>query len=129
MIGKKITVQYYDQNLEMEKILPRSGTVTKIVKSNTSPANWYVIKLNQPFRYRAAVQKHDSNIGTPDSSDLQVKFLLISSRWEDCNLESGDETSVFVFLMEEDSTHKSKTFNLEKFYFACWGIVAADNPI
>jgi hypothetical protein len=115
MIGKQITVHYFDQNAQMEGILPRSGTILRSIKSEDWGDDWYLVKLGEPFNYFVEA---DSN---PER--LEVDHLLIKSRWEGVTIESGEETSVFVLLVPDLSVLDRKPFHAKELPYVCWGMV------
>lgn len=113
-IGKQITIRYFDQNTQMEGILPRSGSILRNVKSEDWGDDWYLVKLDDPFNYF---------VDTTDIERLEVTHLLVKSRWSDMTIESGEETSVFVLLVPDVSMLDRKRFYAKELLFACWGMV------
>jgi hypothetical protein len=111
MIGKQIIIRYFDQNTQMEGILPRSGTILRTLESEDWGDDWYLVKLDDPFNYFI------------DAERLEVTHLLIKSRWTDRTIESVEETSVFVLLVPDVSVLDRTPFFAKELPFVCWGMV------
>jgi hypothetical protein len=115
ILVKQITVRYFDQNIQMEGILPRSGTILRSIESEDWGDDWYLVKLDEPFNYFVDVDSKPER--------LEVGHLLIKSRWEGMTIQSGEETSVFVLLVPDVSVLDRKPFCAKKLLYVCWGMV------
>ena len=104
LIGSKITIEYYDQNEEFAKILPRSG---KIISHHYTENvdDWYLVELEDPFAYNGRENAR----------------LLIRSRWKGETLENG-KTSVFILLIPDPALVNENKIELEKFEHVAWGL-------
>lgn len=49
LIGRRVRVNYFDQNYHFETIFPLKGVVTKAIKVNTT--NFFLIKFDKSFVY------------------------------------------------------------------------------
>jgi len=115
MIEKQITVRYFDQNTQMEGLLPRSGSILRNVKSEDWGDEWYLVKLDEPFNYFLEADSKPER--------LEVGHLLIKSRWEGVTIQSREETSVFVLLVPDVSVLDRKPFYAKELPYVCWGMV------
>jgi len=115
MLNKQIVVRYFDQNTQMEGILPRSGMILRSVKSEDWGDDWYLVKLDEPFNYFVEADSEPER--------LEVDHLLIKSRWEGVTIQSGEEASVFVLLVPDVSVLDRKPFYAKELPYVCWGMV------
>lgn len=120
MIGKRIVIEYYDQNTQMEEFLPRSGTIMRQLNSKDWGNGWYLVKLDVPFDYE---EKIVPVLG--HSPNFHVTNFLIKSRWEGKLIECDNETSVFVLLVEKPPL-EAGPFDSKEFHQGCWGMVRCE---
>ncbi len=123
MIGEQIILRYFDQNLQMESILPRSGRVVRIVASEDWGDDWHLVKLDEPFSYLFEPTKQDEEAETACRERLDVAHVLIKSRWQGVSIQSVEPTSVFVLLVPDISVFDEETFYAKQLVFVCWGMV------
>jgi len=116
IIGTKISIEYFDQNEEFANILPRSGLITQKLKSSDSIDNWFVIDLDEPFEYQM-------KIGEPFQFKLlHCNKLLIRSRWEGKEIGGNEDTSIFIFLITDETLLDNGIINIDNFYHIAWGM-------
>jgi len=101
LIGRTISIEYFDQNNDFESIFPRTGRI--LSRHITDNANdWYLIDLDEPFKYNGRNNNQ----------------LLIRSRWEGETLKN---TSVFVLLIPDQELVKNEIINIDEFEHVAWG--------
>jgi len=106
LIGKKVTIEYFDQSETFAKLLPKSGEIIK--QYNISGAkDWYLVKLDKHI----------------DFSGRENYYILIRSRWEGKEILK-EETSVFIVLIPDMKLLDEKQpLDIEKFELVAWGII------
>ena len=126
MIGKKITIEYYDDNVNFECLLPRSGYVVSEISFEDYGNGWYLIKLDEPFDYKQSSDYRNRNAKSEDFKEIHYTHFLIKSRWKGVEIEADEPPSVFVLLVPDSSVFKSDSVLGKDFLHVCWGMV---NPI
>jgi len=80
IVGKKVVVNYFDQNSDFEKIFPMTGTVTRKIKVGSQ--DFFIVQFDKSFVYRnrdfsqiATKERHAGNyIG--DKGEIHVHVCL-----------------------------------------------------
>lgn len=103
LIGKKIQIEYGDQNINFEKIFPKTGEIiSRHITDNVD--DWFLVKLDEPFEYNG--RNNDK--------------ILIRSRWEEATIKDSD-VSVFVLLIPHAELIKYEKIDVEEFEHVTWG--------
>lgn len=121
MIGKRIVLQYYDQNERMQEFLPRVGTIVRRDVSGDWGDNWFLVKLDQPFDYEGAQTVRAGTIQTLPGV-FQVSHFLIRSRWVGEEIGPDAEVSVFVLVVKQPHP-EGEIFEASDYPWGCWGTV------
>ncbi len=123
MIGKRITVEYFDQNEVFKHLLPRSGCVIRQVSFEDYGEDWYLIALDEPFNYKQSSDYRHRDAKPDFFKEMHITHLLIKSRWENVELGGNEPTSVFVFLVPDISIFDKSDILGKDFLHVCWGMV------
>jgi len=108
LVGRKIWLEYYDQNDRFEEdFTPQYCTVERRFSEKSGPDDWFLVSLEVPLDYECARYSH----------------LLIRSRWADVRLGGSPYTSVFILLVPDAEEVKSP-FEFEDFLSVAWGLAA-----
>jgi len=126
MIGKKITVEYYDHNVNFERLLPRSGYIVSEISFEDYGKGWYLIKLDKPFDYKQSSDYRNKNSKPDDFKETHYTHFMIKSRWKGVGIGANEPISVFVLLVPDSSVLKNDNVLGKDFLHVCWGMV---NPI
>ena len=101
LINEKATLEYYDQNVEFENILPKTGTVLRSFEIENSDV-LYLFQLDDPFTYED--KKHE-----------QVLFKY----------RAGD--SVHVLLINDSQDLNKDKLDLKDFNHVVWATLILQN--
>ncbi len=101
--GKRVKLEYGDQNNEFESIFPREGKILTRHKTE-SVDDWYLVDLDKPFQYEG---KENSQI-------------LIRSRWQGKKISRLGVTSVFVLLINNQQDVSQQQINIDNFNHVAW---------
>jgi hypothetical protein len=101
----RLRIDYYDQNSEFEKLLPKSGTVERIIPATDSALTWYLFRLDEVLQYE----------------DSTIDRFIIASRWQDKPVGVADPTSVFV-LSVPLGTEVGQSFSTTQYSHVVWGM-------
>jgi hypothetical protein len=96
---------YYDQNERFASLLPRDGTVERFVVGGDGQ-QWALFRLDEPIEYDG--RRHD--------------YLLLRSRWRGYPLGGAEQTSVFIFLVDQPDRIR-EGFHAERSDLVAWGMV------
>ncbi len=105
-IGARLRIDYFDHNESFATILPRSGRVTRRLRSMRGVDNFFVLKLDEPFEY--AGQRHES--------------IVIRSRWQGYEIGDPEQTSVFVVLVPDPALLEREPIDVDKLNHVAWGM-------
>ena len=114
MIGKRIRVEYFDQNYRLEPILPRSGVIERQLASE-SVDDWFLLRLDEPFDYQIAIDQFNFR-------GIHNTHLLIRSRWHDSRIGDLEPTSVFILLIPDSKSLEESPIHIESFHHVAWGM-------
>ena len=109
MIGRKIKLEYADQNEAYSVFLPRVAVIEKRLESDNVD-NWYLIKLAVPYKY----------------GGVENKQLLIRSRWKDVEIGETENVSVFIVQIPDKSVIKGSYVKIEASNLVAWGTVSLE---
>jgi hypothetical protein len=123
MIGKRITIEYYDHNESFKKLLPRSGSVVRELSFEDFGNGWYLIELDEPFDYKQAFDYRNRDAKPDSFKEMHITHLLIKSRWKDYDIDGNESTSVFVLLVPDASVFDNEKVQGKDFLHVCWGMV------
>jgi hypothetical protein len=103
IVGKRVRLEYGDQNYSFESIFPREGKILSRHKTENVD-DWYLIDLDNSFQYKGKEHKQ----------------ILIRSRWQGKKIGRLGITSVFVLLInnKEDVSHPE--ININNFDHVVW---------
>jgi len=100
----RIRLEYFDHNDHFAAVLPRDGTIERIVSSRDDQS-WALFRLDMPVEYKR--RSYD--------------YFLLMSRWEGYELGGFNPTSVYIFLV--DDLRKVKDgFKPKSFDHVAWGM-------
>ena len=101
--GKRVKLEYGDQNDAFVSIFPREGKILTRHKTENVD-DWYLVELDKPFQYEGE----------------KNKIILIRSRWQGKKIGRLGVTSVFVLLInnKEDVSHTE--INIDNFNHVVW---------
>jgi hypothetical protein len=114
-IGVRVKIEYFDHNEGFAPLLPRSGVVTRQVRSK-GVDDWFLVKLDEPFDYQ---------IRNSDAFSfllLRCENILIRSRWQGHQIGDTEPTSVFILLIVDETNLKNEPIDVEQFYHVAWGM-------
>ena len=112
----RLRVEYFDQNEEFARCLPRLGTVSLEFRDSKGAGPWYLFTLEEPF-------EHQLKSGEPSSYNLvKIDAFLIRSRWDGRDVGDAEGVSVFLLLVEEGQHPIGPTINLDEFVHIAWGM-------
>lgn len=90
---KRVRVDYADQHEAFASLLPRSGVLVRQCSDVHGHADWFLLKLDEPFDYQL-------KIGEPFQFRLaRVEHFLLRSRWEGHAVGAAEPTAVFILLV------------------------------
>jgi len=101
--GKRIKLEYGDQNDEFETIFPREGEILTRHKTELVD-DWYLVELDNPFQYEGKDNRQ----------------LLIRSRWQGKKIGRLGVTSVFVLLINKQEDVSQPDIDIDNFNHAVW---------
>jgi len=52
MIGKRVVIEYSDENEAFATMLPRRGSIIRRFTSLNGVDDWFEVKLDEPFDYQ-----------------------------------------------------------------------------
>lgn len=101
--GKRVRLEYGDQNDAFESIFPREGQI--LTRHKTDNVNdWYLVDLDNLFEYEGKENRQ----------------ILIRSRWQGSKIGRLGVTSVFVLLINKKEDVSKPEINIENFNHAVW---------
>jgi hypothetical protein len=110
IVGRRIWLEYFDQNDRFEKAFtPQYCKILKRFSSIGGTRDWYLVELEKAFDYEQTFYAH----------------LMIRSRWADCCIGGKEMTSVFIILVPDPSNLKDP-FQVDMSLFVAWGMAARD---
>ena len=111
----RLRIDYADQNEEFARYLPRVGTVTREFRDAKGPGPWFLVALEEPFKYQL-------KIGESFQFRLVVvDALLIRSRWVGSEIGDPDDVAVFMLLVEEGRHPTGAVVDPQGFVQIAWG--------
>ena len=117
-VGKRIKVEYFDQDENFAKCLPRTGIIKSQVRISNNKKNWFSVYLDEPIDYQIKLsESHNYKL-------LHCREILISSRWEDYEIGSNKSTSVSILLPINDNWQNSHKnfYDFSDFKLIAWGM-------
>jgi hypothetical protein len=116
MLNLRIRLDYGDQNEAFGKLLPRTGSIIKMLKTTTDGCSWAVLKFDEPFEYQT--------YGLPGRqfSTFNCEHALIRSRWVGHEIGQKDPVNVFILIAFDENAFQADVINLEQFHHVAWGI-------
>jgi hypothetical protein len=115
IVGKRLRIEYADQNESFAPFLPRAGTVIRRCVTTTGDSNWIHVLLDTGFDFQA-------------KSGDSLRFRLI-----DCNEflihprhigeQIGEKQPAAVFVLLVSSEQRLvDPLDLKEFHHVAWGI-------
>jgi len=101
--GKRVRLEYGDQNDAFESILPREGRILSRHRTDNVD-DWYLVELDNPFDYEGKENQQ----------------ILIRSRWQGRKIGRLGVTSVFVLLINKKEDVSKPEINIENFNHVVW---------
>jgi hypothetical protein len=103
VIGRRVRVNYFDQNYHFETIFPLKGIVTKVIKIKDN--DFFLIKLDKSFTYESV-----------DYDTIAVRERAVGQA-----LGVDKETDVHVLLPKV--TLDKEQYAFDEFYHVVWATV------
>ena len=95
---RRLLIEYFDQNERFASLLPRVGTVERVLRFRDSIGPWFLVALDEPMSWEAVVYQR----------------LLLMSRWAGYPIGGKEPTSAFLLLVppavEPNPSSSSKDF-------------------
>jgi hypothetical protein len=113
-IGRRVRLEYEDQNESFARHLPVEGTIAGRCIASPGSEDWLVVELDAAIDYQ-----HDTGVGSQPRS-LAVARVLIRSRWASMPVAPGASTSVFLLLVEPSQEVPESGLIIDDFIHACW---------
>ena len=115
MVGLKIKIDYYDQNEDFAKFLPRSGQIMQQLTDEYGNNDWFLVELDEAFDYQLKT-----------GENFQFKLIncdkfLIRSRWRDQQINSKDGTSIFIMLIPDEKKLANVPIRISDYVHIAWG--------
>lgn len=114
MVNSKIAIEYYDQNEEFAKFLPRKGQIVQQLADEYGNNDWFLVKLDEPFEYQL-------KLGEPFQFKLiNCNKILVRSRWKNQKI-TAEGASVFIMLIPDDSKLNNCPIQIDDYVQIAWG--------
>jgi len=104
-VGTHLRIEYLDQNESFAGSLPRSGVVSRKLRTADS-TTWYLLDLDDPVEYTGS----------------QHQKIAIRSRWEGHEIGEAEPTSVFIALIRDPSLLEDDPAQTDAFELVAWGM-------
>lgn len=112
---RRVRIEYFDQNEEFSRFLPRSGEVVGTRTDVFGNNDWLLVRLDDLLEYQMKV-------GDPFQFRLVCSdHFLIRSRWPKIPIRAGEEPSVFILLVEASESSVPDRFDPSSYIKAAWG--------
>lgn len=115
MINSIIRIEYFDQNEEFSRFLPRTGKIIQQLIDEHGHSNWFLVKLDSPFEYQL---KAGDNF---QFRLINCDKLLIRSRWKDQEINLQKKTSVFIMLIPDEKNLLTVPIKINEYIHIAWG--------
>jgi hypothetical protein len=79
----RLLIEYFDQNERFSSLLPRVGTVEKVLQFKDGIGPWFLVALDEPVNWEAVTYQR----------------LLLMSRWDGYPIDGKELTSAFLLLV------------------------------
>ncbi|MFA5340033.1 MAG: hypothetical protein WC317_07815 [Candidatus Omnitrophota bacterium] len=115
MIDKKIKIEYYDQNEDFAKYLPKTGVIAKQLIDEYRNNDWFLVKIDEPFEYQLKIgENYQYKL-------IECKNMLIRSRIKNEDIDSPNGTSVFIMLIPDESKLSNNPIKIKDFIHIALG--------
>lgn len=104
----RLRIEYFDQNDNFERLLPRACTVERTIPALDSSLTWYLLKLDASLRYE----------------DTVIDRFMVASRWWGNSVGGPKPTSVHILIVPE-GTEVGNSFSTAQFGHVAWGLAHA----
>jgi len=116
IIGDRFVLSPDEGFPDLERQLPRAGTITEQRSSKDGNRDWFVFHFDEPFDYQ-------KELDNPRRWKLiSVTKVLVRSRWLDCPI-GGERTAVFILVPPTDDVLNEQVIEVKAFYFDGWGMI------
>ena len=115
VVGKRLRIDYSDQNESLAPFLPRTGTVVQRCAATTGDKNWFHLLLETGFQFQAQSQ-NPLRRGLIDCTEF-----LIHSRHIGKEIGEEEPTNVFILLVSSEQRVVSP-IDPDNYYHAAWGV-------
>jgi hypothetical protein len=112
---RRVRIEYFDQNEQFSRLLPRSVEVVGPRTDVYGNTDWFWVRLDEPLEYQLKVG---------DWFKFQLvcaSHFLIRSRWLETPICAGEEPSVFILLVEASKSSVPDRFDPTSYAQAAWG--------
>ena len=114
---RRVQISYHDHNIDLEPLLPRTGTLGD-ARCMSGRNDWHVVALDAPF------------ILPYSNPPRLVSDFVIASRWRGHRIEDPDGTSVFLLIPKKEELPDFREWTLELFDHIAWGMAKlVEEPI
>jgi hypothetical protein len=112
----RLRIEYFDQNEAFAQYLPRTGEVSRELRSANGAGLWFLLDLDDPFEYQMKV-------GDAFRFRLaRINAFLVRSRWEGKDVGDAEGTSVFILLVEEARHPTTDMVDPDAYVHIAWGM-------
>jgi hypothetical protein len=116
MIGKRVVIEYDDQNETFAALLPRSGRIVNQFTTLEGVDDWLQVKLDDPVDYQLGSMK-------PFSFRLiHCSSVLIRSRLLGVQIGREEKVSIFIMLIPDEHLLEEQPIDISRFYHVAWGL-------
>jgi hypothetical protein len=113
---QRVRIDYADQNESFRTILPRSGSVVRVLRDVSDGRFWTLISLDEPFEWQ-------HKVGEPFKFRLlKIDHLLLAPRWFGVDIGGSKPAPVFINLVEEGRAPSGDSFNIGDYLGMAWGV-------
>jgi hypothetical protein len=103
---RRLLIEYFDQNERFAPLLPRVGTVEKVLQFRDSIGPWFLVALDEPVSWEAVTYQR----------------LLLMSRWNGYPIGGKEPTSAFLLLVSP-AIEPNPSNSYKDFVYVAWGLV------
>ena len=113
---QRVRIEYADQNESFRPMLPRRGSVARVLHEISTGRSWTLIRLDQPFEWQ-------HKIGEPFKFRLlSIDHLLVAPRWVGVDIGKSEPAPVFINLVEQGCVPSGERFNIRDYLGIAWGV-------
>jgi hypothetical protein len=113
---QRVRIEYADQNESFRTLLPRCGSVVRVLREISDGRFWTLISLDDSFEWQY-------KIGEPFKFRLlKVDHFLVAPRWVGAVIGGSEPAPVFINLVEEGRVPSGESINIRDYVGIAWGV-------